>query len=373
MSAKHPTSQNRLDWIDYTKGLAILAIVIFHFFQNYPDRINLVSILDRNGARLGFAAVDIFFVIAGFNTSYSLAAIAQKNGGEQVKTNWKLWLKKRLSRLYPTYWLAITLSCLLFYLFSAIKIKSLFDFLLIIIGFPGYARFKTLNPGFWFFSVILQAYLAMPLIFYICKSKPKKILVLGLLIGILTKLACFVVDNKSGLFGFLLQNNFLGSYLFQLSLGIYWGFIYYSQQSFRKVDVTITSFVFAIGSALYLVMAVSKRDILYMLGFDMFFTPFFIISLYWIFVKLSKHKRASYGLKLLALAGVYSYQIYLIHQPLLFVLLPYLKKNIPLDAYPLLLLSIIATIVMITVYVIAFTQLEALLRKIVGKIRTKPV
>lgn len=373
MSAKQPTLQSRLYWIDYTKGLAILAIVIFHFFQNYPDRINLVTILDRNGARLGFAAVDIFFVIAGFNTSYSLAAIAQKNLAEPVKTNWKLWLKKRLFRLYPTYWLAIALSCLIFYLFGVIKIKSFVDFILIIIGFPGYARFKTLNPGFWFFSVILQAYLVMPLIFYISKSKPQKIITLGLLIGILTKLACFVVDNKSGLFGFLLQNNFLGSYFFQLSLGIYWGFIYYSQQSFRKVDVTITSFVFAIGIAIYLVMDLSKRDILYMLGFDMVFTPFFLIALSWLFGGLSKRDWASYGLKLLALAGVYSYQIYLIHQPLLFVLLPSLKKNIPLDAYPLLLLSIIATIVMITVYVIAFTQLEDLLRKIVGKIRTKPV
>ncbi|HAG80759.1 MAG TPA: hypothetical protein DCL61_06215, partial [Cyanobacteria bacterium UBA12227] len=75
MSNLNPTSKKRLHWVDQTKGLAILGIVLFHFFQNYPDRLGLVQILDRNGARLGYAAVDIFFVIAGFNTSYTLASL----------------------------------------------------------------------------------------------------------------------------------------------------------------------------------------------------------------------------------------------------------------------------------------------------------
>jgi peptidoglycan/LPS O-acetylase OafA/YrhL len=75
LNQKYPAKKH-LTWIDQSKGIAILGVVIFHFFQNFPNRINLVNILDRNGAKIGFAAVDIFFMISGFNIGYSLA---QKN------------------------------------------------------------------------------------------------------------------------------------------------------------------------------------------------------------------------------------------------------------------------------------------------------
>ena len=58
-STVNPSQKQRLDWIDQTKGLAILGIIFFHFFQNYPDKLPLVSILGRNGAKIGYAAVDL--------------------------------------------------------------------------------------------------------------------------------------------------------------------------------------------------------------------------------------------------------------------------------------------------------------------------
>ncbi len=376
MSSQQAASKNRLKWIDYTKGIAILGVICFHFFQNYPERTELVKILDRNGARLGYAAVDLFFVIAGFNTSYSFASIKAKLSlGEPIIFNWLIWLKKRLSRLYPTYWLAIGLTLLLYYLFSQIKVSSVLDLVFIFIGLPGYPRFRTINPGFWFFSVILQAYLVIPLIFYICKSKPTKILLVGLVIGVLNKIVGLVLlgFQDLNLYSFFLQLNFLGSYFFPLCLGLYWGFTYFEHKSFRRIDLVISLSVFVFSLMIYISLMVSQIKFVYMLGFDIVFTPFFFIVKYYIFEYLGNKKFSlTWGLNFLSLAGLYSYQIYLIHQPLLFVLLPYLKQNVHGDASLRLIVSIIVTSVLLSVYVFLFTQLESFLRKAVGKISSKP-
>ncbi|MBD0362556.1 MAG: acyltransferase family protein, partial [Coleofasciculus sp. C3-bin4] len=186
--------------------------------------------------------------------------------------------------------------------------------------------------GFWFFSVILQAYLAIPLIFYICKSKPTRILLVGIVIGVLNKLICLVLlgFKNLNLFSFFLQLNFLGSYFFPLCLGLFWGFIYFAHKSFRRVDLVISSSVFVISLMIYISLMVSQIEFVYMLGFDIVFTPFFFIVFYYIFEYIeSNNFSLIFGLKFLSLAGLYSYQIYLIHQPLLFVLLPYLKQNVP--------------------------------------------
>ncbi|MFB2939127.1 acyltransferase family protein [Aerosakkonemataceae cyanobacterium BLCC-F154] len=364
-------AKKRWDWIDYTKGLAILGILLFHFFQNYPDRIPLVSLLDSLGAKVGYAAVDIFFVMAGFNTSYALAAIAKKNQLSEITTNWIPWLQKRLVRLYPTYILAVLVTLLLYSLFKDIEIKSITDGILIFFGVASYKTFRVFNPGFWFFFVILQAYLVTPLIFKVCQNNPTKILLLGIALGTFNKLLCLIFIQDSDTFMVFLQNNFLGSYFFQLCLGLYWGFIYNNHNSFRKVDFTVTSIIFVLGLGLYAALAVAGVDIIYMLGFDMLFTPFFFIACYWLFDKGSQSKLLTKGLSLLSLMGIYSYQIYLVHQPLYFVLLPYLTKQINLNSYLKILPVLLITIAVLTVYVIAFIYLDNFLSKIFGKLLKK--
>lgn len=367
MTSQQFLSKKRLHWVDKTKGLAILGIVLFHFFQNYPQRLDIVSLLDRNGARIGFAAVDIFFVIAGFNTSYIFAKLLKLGKISFLTIDWKSWLKKRFLRLYPTYWLAIALSLLLFFFFGKIRLNSGVDFLAIILGLPGYERFKLLNPGFWFFAVILQAYLVIPLIFSFCRQNTKAILGIGIFFGLLTKVACWLIPQQSELFWFLLQNDFLGSYFFQLCLGLYWGFIYFEHQHFRKIDLWFSSLVFAFGIVLYAALIIQGVDILFMSGFDMLFTPLFFLILHWITEHLTSKIIAIKNINLLSLLGVYSYQIYLIHQPLFFVLLTPLVRQIDINPYVKLALCLVITTVVLSTYVILFTKLDTRLSNIIKK------
>ncbi|HIK04172.1 MAG TPA: acyltransferase [Trichormus sp. M33_DOE_039] len=368
----NPVKLTRFKWIDQIKGLAILAIILFHFFQNYPDRLSIVTSLDRIGAKLGYAAVDLFFVMAGLNTSYALISKLEPDKIDQIHINWKSWVKKRLSRIYPAYILAFIISCLLYYLFGIFKIKSLPNFSISFIGLAG-KDFQEINPGFWFFTVILEAYLLTPLIFILCKNQHRQILILGSIIGTLSKLvtAYFFLNQNHKISFFLLQNNFLGSYIFQFCLGIYWGFIYAKYKEFRKIDFWVVTLIFLVGSVIYAILGFAKVDIIYMLGFDALFTPFMFLGIKEGLCRIDRINKLGSVLDFLSILGIYSYQIYLIHQPLYFVILPKINKFLQINSYSKISVSLIISLSLLTVYVFLFTKLEKYVIKMVGSLTKK--
>jgi peptidoglycan/LPS O-acetylase OafA/YrhL len=362
MSIPTYSPKTRLDWIDQTKGLAILGIVLFHFFQNYPDRTSLVSLLDRSGAKIGLAAVDLFFVIAGFNISYILAAIATKQDSKQVFINWKDWLLKRLNRLYPTYILAVSCSLLLYEIFDRSVQYFSFEFLLSFVGLGGYLL-QAINPGFWFFTVILQAYLFVPILYQASRGNYQKILIFGILSGVLTKIICIILEPGSSAYLYFLNNNFLGSYIFQFCLGLYWGAVYHDHGALRKCDCIASGICFAIGAIAYTGVAIAKIDIIYMQGFDIAFTPLLFVFCWLGFEKVRNFKAIAKSLGTLSILGIYSYQIYLIHQPLLFVTLPKFTKF--MNTIPTLEvgISVLITVTIFIFYTKNFIALDKLLRK----------
>lgn len=372
MTNQIKVAQNRFNWIDRTKGLAILFILIFHFFQNYPDRINIVSALDRNLAKVGYAAVDIFFLMAGFNVSYAIISKLRKDGIEKIKINWKTWLSKRLSRLYPAYLLAFILSCLLRFSFTDFQIKSYLNFVLSFLGLAG-MKFQAVNPGFWFFTVILEAYIFTPVLFYLCQNNFHKILIFGSAIALLTKIVSFsfLLGHNSFFYIFFLQTNFLGSYLFQFCLGLYWGWIYAEHKAFRKIDFIVATSIFIVGFILYAILGITKINIVYMLGFDMLFTPFFFLMIQSLLSRLDKIDKIERMLGFLSILGIYSYQVYLIHQPLYFVLLPKLKQAIKINSSLKIVVCLMIASVVLTLYVILFTKIEKLMMKLLGNVISK--
>lgn len=363
MSNDRSTPRKRLTWIDLTKGLAILGIVFFHCFQNYPDRLDWVVALDRLGAKIGYGAVDVFFVIAGFNISYGLALKAKKNKLKKITTHWRSWLFKRLNRLYPTYFLAIGMTLLLYAIVNQSREYYSFKFLLTLFGFAGSSS-AFINSGLWFFTVILQAYLITPIIFWVCKHQARKILILGIVIGIFSKLICLLVPFESHLYWNLLQHNHIGSYFSQFCLGLYWGIIFSKHQSLRKIDKIATVSLFIVSVFFYVLLIVTKTRIIYMQGFDIAFTPFIFLVCYLGFEYLAQfEKQVKYLFKGFSISGLYSYQIYLIHQPLFFILLPYIVNNFTIEPNTRVAIAVGVSGVLLTLYAILFIRVEILLGK----------
>ncbi|NET00245.1 MAG: acyltransferase [Sphaerospermopsis sp. SIO1G1] len=377
MTQSNITNNNRFHWIDRTKGLAILGIVLFHFFQSYPDRVTLINVLDRNFARVGYAAVDIFFLMAGFNTSYALVKRSLKVGKDKIETNWKSWLQKRLIRLYPSYWLAVLLSCLLYSIFRDFEIRWDWNFIFSILGLTG-VHSQSFNPGFWFVSVIIQAYILTPIILNVGKDNPSRILQIGILLGVLNKIIAYyflwektLLPNNSYNYLFFLQNNFIGSYIFPFCIGLYWGFIYAKNKKLRKIDIQTSTITFILGLLMYGLLIFQKVDIIYKLGFDMLFTPMLFIGIKFLFSALEKVKIVGWLLSFISILGIYSYEIYLVHQPMYFAVLAPLRNILEMDRYPKIIVILGICMVWLTVYVFIFIKLENFINKIIDNLSQK--
>ncbi|MEH2360038.1 hypothetical protein, partial [Nostoc sp.] len=76
-------------------------------------------------------------------------------------------------------------------------------------------------------------------------------------------------------------------------------------------------------------------------------------------------------LSFLSILGIYSYQIYLIHQPLYFVLLPKLNYVIQINNYLKIGVSLMIVSILLTIYVFSFIKIERFVMKMLGTVMSK--
>ena len=177
----------RLLWLDIAKGLAILWVVYFHFFQTYrpgspsPMSGNFIAkVAGPNGwenasasietaARVvwfaisgcGYHAVGLFIIVSG----WSLAAASARREAK-APIAWGEWYRSRFIRLYPMYWLAH-----LVYLVSPFvaRLEPIdYRFLISLTGLRMIdisMNFMYLNAAWWYFAMLIQLYALFPLLY----------------------------------------------------------------------------------------------------------------------------------------------------------------------------------------------------------------
>lgn len=103
----------RFDSIDGLRGVACLMVVFYHCWSAFGEpwwasvslagrRVGLPNLLER-----GWGGVDLFFVLSGFCLSFP---IVSKPGRP---TDWRKYFKARFRRILPPYWSAIALFLIL--------------------------------------------------------------------------------------------------------------------------------------------------------------------------------------------------------------------------------------------------------------------
>jgi peptidoglycan/LPS O-acetylase OafA/YrhL len=125
--------------VNRLRGYALLLVLVFHSggMLDLPDLIH------------GETGVDIFLMISG----YILAVYC-------VDTPTKVFLRRRFFRIFPAYWFALALFVSLEAYFSGVR-HSLLDLGLHVVGLHGFARGRFLwgiNDSFWFISIIVFCY-----------------------------------------------------------------------------------------------------------------------------------------------------------------------------------------------------------------------
>src|SRR5256712_7014991 len=167
----------RLQWLDVSKGLAILFVVYFHFFRTVFEHYQLppadwsglvagtISIL--RGAwwqisGLGFHAVGAFIILSGWTLMQSTMARA-----ESGHVAWGGWYGARFVRLYPMYWVAHLVYLVSPFVARLEPVDERIILSLLGLRFIDITmNFMYLNAAWWYFSMLIQFYLIFPLLFW---------------------------------------------------------------------------------------------------------------------------------------------------------------------------------------------------------------
>jgi peptidoglycan/LPS O-acetylase OafA/YrhL len=137
--------------LDALRGVAAVMVVFFHFTMGRPEG-NL-------GFRLGATGVDLFFIISGFVIFMTLSKTESASD----------FVANRISRLYPTYWAAVTFTFLVkcLHVGRGVSGADVKQYLGNLTMFQFYLSIPDLDDPYWtmilemtFYVVILLVFLA---------------------------------------------------------------------------------------------------------------------------------------------------------------------------------------------------------------------
>jgi len=291
--------RERIDFIDFAKGFAILSIVIFHYSQPYAHGIWNKAIM------LGGTGVHLFFIISGFGLGISSQHMELYG-----------FFKRRFIKILFPYYLVILLIFVvnkiypiypddgIYALGGHIFLYKMFDER--IIGSFGY--------HFWFLSTIIQFYISFPLIIRI---KNKTTLLFFFLFSLLISICYWISISYLNVADMRTYNSFFLQYLWEFSMGIALADIYMSKnKKFWDQSILTMLFFSALGIGIMGIMSIKLgrlgqtfNDIPASLGFLSLSIATFLIGKHIIIFR-----------KFIQYAGTVSYELFLIHMIIFIVL-----------------------------------------------------
>lgn len=310
----------RLAWLDVTKGLGIFAVVYFHFFRTYfehgalppPDWSSFVTgvwtclgIAWLNVSGLGFHAVGVFIILSGWALMQSTVRRAEKGG-----LHWSEWYRSRFLRLYPMYWMAHLVYLISPFTARFEKIDTRILLSLLGLRFVDISNnFYYLNAAWWYFTMLIQFYLLFPFLFWAArKLGAGPFLLAACAVGFLVRYLLLVVYPQDGLW---IQGGLAICRLPEFALGMALG-MWASRSPVRMERFLLNGFGLVAGVLLYPAALQLYRNATTYTFVDFATGACCFLVLVGLAGWLAP---LTYPAKVIALAGTYSYGIYLIHHP----------------------------------------------------------
>jgi peptidoglycan/LPS O-acetylase OafA/YrhL len=154
--------KKRISELDALRCIAALSIVLFHINVTYPIfRLRLF----QDCLKFGATGVDLFFMISGFVILLTL---------EKTKT-WKDFVIRRFARLYPSYWVCVTLTTASLVIYWAYTrqpyLPTLQQYLPNMTMFQHYFNVQNIDDVYWTLIIEMLFYLFMLLLFSLKQLK----------------------------------------------------------------------------------------------------------------------------------------------------------------------------------------------------------
>lgn len=302
----------RLSELDALRGIAALAVVLFHYTTWYERLFGHSNGEVFRGYNPGFLGVSLFFIISGFVIFMTL--VRAKNLSDFVLS--------RFSRLFPVYWAAVVITLLAIIFFPIVQqaewILPLRPASLAVIAtnftmLGGFVFFPFVDPSYWSLGFELTFYFFMALLL-------KKQLLHRIdqyCIGLLAFFSVLIVITS--IFpNTQLPNNFI-PHLFTIPYAHLFiaGIMYYKiqQGEAKKVNYCILAYCIALQWALTFV-----HD-----GIDIYrFSPTsaaIVTSFHIAFLLFVTGRLKFIAIKPLTFLGTISYSLYLVHQILGYIIM----------------------------------------------------
>ncbi|MGG9960064.1 acyltransferase family protein [Ferruginibacter sp. SUN106] len=329
------SSKPNLNLIQVLRGIASLLVVFFH------ATVNEMALLGKDFC-LGFfsfgkAGVDIFFVLSGFIITYT-SFQALKASGKPIP-----FLRRRFIRIFPAYWIVITIFLVIQSLFSSFYNSGTYNYSVsnIVATYfllPGHLM---VNGVSWTLSYELFFYILFSVAFII--PSKKLVFILGLVY------ACIIIILAIINYPVNVQNTWTLFFIFPMNTEFLMGVI--AALIIPKIPSGISMGLIISGSLLFLAGAVLYNNHYYVVENEFnrvitFGVPSFLIITG--VVKFELGYKVKVHNFLLAL-GEASYSLYLIHLPLVVAAIKLIGKmgitnNIIIHCLLLLVILIICCI-----------------------------
>lgn len=352
----------QLDQITFTRFIAALTVVFFHYGQNiFPANI---SFLFEN-ITAGPIAVGYFYVLSGF-----IMAIAyfQPNPEKQNAISQKKYWIARFARIYPVYLLALLIIV-------AAKYKTLGDdwatlplhLFLLQSWIPGYPI--TLNTPGWSLSVEAFFYFCFPfLLLWIYKHGTKLLSLISIIFWLATQFILLYLLNseayapKTLLHDFIYYNPFM--HLNTFIMGLLCGVLFKKQH--QNIPIKNNG-IWLITSFIIIFLLIWARPHLENIsGYKLAYTngllsPFFLLFI----VLLANNKGLISKLlsfPILILLGEASYSLYILQKPIHGLYDKLIVPRLPLSETSHFYIFLV---ILILVSILSYLYLEKPARKII--------
>lgn len=310
----------RLLWIDISKGLAILFVAYFHFCSTYfqhgvlppPDWSNLAAsvltilrLVWSKVSGLGFHAVGVFIILSGWTLMQSTMRRA-----ESGPLAWGSWYGARFLRLYPMYWVAHLVYLVSPFVARLEPVDSRIILSLLGLRFIDIQmNFMYLNAAWWYFSMLIQFYLIFPLLFWSARRLgPWWFLIIACAAGFFARYVLLVLWPQNGLW---VLGGFAICRLPEFALGISLA-MWHRQSSARVEWFLLRGAGFVVGLILYPAALQLYHGLYEYIFVDFATGACCMLEIAGIAGMILLFQGPA---KLFGLVGVYSYGLYLIHQP----------------------------------------------------------
>ena len=321
----------RVQELDSLRGISIILVVAFHLFKraDYFTENETLHFITRLTS-IGWVGVDIFFVLSGF----LITSILLKTKDE--KNYFKNFYTRRALRIFPLYFVFIAIILLLIPILDpdfTTEIPRTLPILLIYqqnwLMLFSKTPLTTYLAVTWSLAIEEQFYLVWPAIVYFTRKETLIKISVGIIVlSILARILGFLLwDDIDWVSTFFYYNTFtrFEQLVFGGLLAVSFTYPYWKER-LRSISAP----VFVIAFAAFLVLCISAfphmvpldQNISLILGG---YTLVAVFSTALIALLLTHPERfvirRLFQSKLLAFFGKYSYSIYLLHVPIILILL----------------------------------------------------